>query len=218
MWSRGGLDRIVGTGVDEHVRAVRVVTNTVAICRLTERVGSYSAAIRSLIARFDGHPDTEVVTPAFAGLLGILQTGGGIGATCQTIGNAVTVFVDDDTVVEITIPHWACLIPQEHLHAGIAAIGRRGEIGVVHTAAVLRLGIDRITAHTITAKIVLLEIPGELVEAVRVEDIVDEVVPVEEVGDRRILVFIRLLREIDREIKVVPGGVDTGPGRIATGR
>ena len=114
----------------------------------------------------------------------------------------MTVLMDDDAVIEIAISLRICQVPQVHLHPGIAAIGRGSEIGIVDAAAVLRLGIDRIAANAPVCAIVLLEITAGLVKTIPVENIMHDVVPVKEVGNRGVLVLIGFLAEVDREQEV----------------
>ena len=64
------------------------------------------------------------------------------------------------------------------------AIGGRVEVGVVGVAAVLGFGVDLVVAEPALAVVVDLEVAGRLGEAVVVGDVVDDVVPVEQVGDR----------------------------------
>ena len=67
---------------------------------------------------------------------------------------------------------------------GLLAIGGRREVGVVGAAAVLRFGQHRVRARATLAEVVDLEVARGFVETVRVQDVVDDVVQVEEVLDR----------------------------------
>jgi hypothetical protein len=71
-----------------------------------------------------------------------------------------------------------------------AAVGGGGEVGVVGAAAVLRLGVDRVVARAALAEVVLSGSCRRPREAVAVQLVVDDVVEVEEVGDRRFLVDV----------------------------
>ena len=63
--------------------------------------------------------------------------------------------------------------PEIHLHAGIEAVGWRGEVGVAESAAVLGLGVDRITARTAGNEILFLEVARGLGEAVHIQLVVN---------------------------------------------
>ena len=99
--------------------------------------------------------------------------------------------------------------PLEHLHARVGAVRRGGEVGVVGAGAVLGVGIHRVTAGAAAAVVVLLEVTGGLIEAVLVKEIVDDVVPVEEIDDRRVLVVDRALGEVEGR-QEVEGGATVG--------
>ena len=63
-------------------------------------------------------------------------------------------------------------VPEVHLHARTAAVGRRREVGVVRAAAILRFGVDGIVADAAVAEVVRLEVACGFVEAVAVELVV----------------------------------------------
>ena len=92
--------------------------------------------------------------------------------------------------------------PIVHLHAPILAIGRRAEIGIVGAPAILSFGDYLVETFTATVVVVLLEVAALLIEAVAVPDVVHQVVPEEEVGDRSILIGRRGLAEVQREVEV----------------
>ena len=92
--------------------------------------------------------------------------------------------------------------PDEHLHARALAVGRRAEVRVVGAAAVLRLGAHGVVAGAAAAVVVDLEVAARLVEAVLVLDVVDDVVPVEQVRHRGRPVGARRLRQVQREVEV----------------
>jgi len=66
----------------------------------------------------------------------------------------------------------------------------RHEVGIIVTAAVLRVGNNTITFTTTTAEVVLLEVATLLVESVTVEKIVNHVRCVEELGDGEVDVVL----------------------------
>ena len=80
--------------------------------------------------------------------------------------------------------------PDEHLHPRADAVNVGVEVGVVRPRPVLRLGAHVVVGaerrdHGASAVVVDLEVAGDFVEAVLVEHVVDDVVPVEEIRDRR---------------------------------
>ena len=75
--------------------------------------------------------------------------------------------------------------PLEHLHAAGPPVRRRAEVGVVEAAAVLGLRLHGVAGLAAASVVRLLEVAGLLVEAVAVQDVVEDVVPVEEVRHRR---------------------------------
>ena len=202
MRYRGGLDRIIGTGIDRHVRAIGIIPNTASICRLTEGIGPDTTSVCALITRFNRHPGAKVIAPTLAGLFTVVETTRCSRTTCQSIGYAMTIFVHNDAVIEISIARRTGLRPHIHLHAGIAAIRRCGEIGIVQTATILRLGKNRVTAGSAITKIVFLKITAGLVKAVLMKHVMNQVIPVEKIRDSRILILAGILVEIDREREI----------------
>ena len=59
-----------------------------------------------------------------------------------------------------------------HLHAAAAAVGRRGEVGVVGAGGVLRFGPDPIAADPAPAEVVVLEVARRLGEPQQIETVV----------------------------------------------
>ena len=80
-----------------------------------------------------------------------------------------------------------------HLHPRRGAVGRRGEVGVVGASAgaVLGVGLDGVVAQAAAAVVVGLEVARGRREAVLVMDVVENVVPVEQIGDRGLRVVER---------------------------
>ena len=139
------------------------------------------------------------VRKTFTGLLIIAQATGVGRPTYQAIGNAVTVFVRDDAVLEIAIALRTGLVPQEHLHARLLPIRWRPEVGVVHALPVLRFGIHRIATQATATMVVDLEVAADFIETEGIGDIVDDVVHVEQVGHRRRFVAAGLRRQIQHK-------------------
>jgi len=126
------------------------------------------------------------------------------------------------TVVQVAIEVRVLGGPDVHAHARALAVRRGSKVGVVVAGAVLGVGLDGVAAEAAVAKVVLLEVARHLVEAVLVEDVVDDVVPVEQVGDRSVNVLLRVLREVDRVVEgqrgaavravvVLPAAAAAGP-------
>ena len=88
-----------------------------------------------------------------------------------------------------------------HLHAARGAIRRSGEVCIVCAAAILRICLYSVIAAATAAEIACLEIPCALREAYGVEFVVNPVVEVEQMRDRRARVGDRRQGEIGREIK-----------------
>ena len=83
----------------------------------------------------------------------------------------MTVLVNNDAIIEVTVAVRISQIPQVHLHTRIEAVRWRSEIRIVDATAVLRLGKNRIISRTTPAVIVLLEVTAGLVETVLIKNI-----------------------------------------------
>ena len=206
----------VGLGVDGHGVGVVIEADATA--------GGVLAHAEDGVLVVLGPPaeeDGEAVTVALthAASLAGAHAVGVAGSTGETVANTVGVLVDDNAVVEVAVEHGADLVPEVHPHPGALTVGRGGEVGVVVAGAVLGVGLDGVVAETAVAEVVLLEVAGDLVKTVLVEDVVDDVVPVEEVGGSGINVLAGLLGEVDGEVKVqveaTAGAVVVLPGDAA---
>ena len=82
-------------------------------------------------------------------------------------------------------------IPEEHLHPGIIAVGRGGEVGVVGAAAVLRVSVYGVSSDTAVAVVVFLEVTPRLVKGIVVEPVVQ---PVDAVKQLRLCGFAQFTR------------------------
>lgn len=100
--------------------------------------------------------------------------------------------MNDDPSFEIAVTIRGRGVPQVHPAASVLAIGWRHEVRVVEPAAILRVRNHSIVARTPTPKVVLLEVAGDLVEAVPIVQVVDHVRCVEELRDGGINVLLRL--------------------------
>ena len=111
----------------------------------------------------------------------------------------MAVLVHDDAVVEITVQVGRGRRPHVHLHAGTASVWRCREVGIVGAAAILRLGAHIVIAHTAAAVVVHLEVTSRLIEAVLILNVVNDVVPVEQVRDGSVPVGRRGGGQVERE-------------------
>jgi D-arabinose 1-dehydrogenase-like Zn-dependent alcohol dehydrogenase len=180
-------------GVNAHAGTVGIVADTVAGSRFTQSISADAASVCTQVAGFYGHHQTKVIAPPFTHLLGIIQAARVKTTTCQTDGDTMTILVDYDAVVQIAVPVGISQIPQIHLHPGIAAICRCREIGIVGSAAILRFGVHRVAGGATAAVIVFLEVTTGFIEAVMIEHIMNQVVPVEEIGNGGRFIIIRVL-------------------------
>ena len=220
----------IGEVVHPEVRAVRSRAYAWARDRFGQCERSDPPGVRALVPRGHGHDKAEEIAPALPHLFGIGQTAGVGGATHEPVRHAMRVLMGDDAIVQVTVDRRGCRVPQEHLHARIAAVRRSGEVGIVGPAAVLCISEHMVTSHATIAIVVLLEIAARFIEPVLVPHVVDDVVPVEEVGDRGILVRGGGLGQVDGEVEVevdpsvravaraiVPVGILLGPDVVASG-
>jgi hypothetical protein len=96
-------DRREGERVDAHVGRIGITANTLSVVRLPKYKSAHAAFLCGYIARFYRGNQGKPVAPAFAHLFGIAEATGLARAAGQAVGDAVSVFVRDDTVVEITV-------------------------------------------------------------------------------------------------------------------
>src|SRR5690606_2948564 len=193
---REAVDAEVGGVGGARAREGRTADRA-AVGGLAGGVGASAAARRAGVARLDREDEAEVVADALAGLLAVVHAADGARTADEAAGVAVAVLVRDDAVVEVAVALWAREAPQVHLHARALAVDGRDEVGVVDTTAVLGLGADVVVAEAAVAVVVDLEVPRRLVPAVAPEDVVDDVVPVEQVGDGGLAVGARGLVEVE---------------------
>jgi hypothetical protein len=105
--------------------------------------------------------------------------------------------VDDDTCLEVTITVGDGSVPEVHAHATVLTIGRGHEVGVVISGTVLSVGDDTIVLASTTTEVVLLEVTSDLIEAVAVVEIVDQVGGIEELGHGGVDVLLGLSEGVD---------------------
>jgi hypothetical protein len=84
------------------------------------------------------------------------------------------------------------------LHPGAAAIDTGSHVGVVGAAAVLSFGANVVVAKSATAVVIDLEVTGCFCKAITVGDIVNDVIPVKQVGYGRWTIGSRFLGKIER--------------------
>ena len=193
-------DTLVGVVVDRGIGAVGLRADARAVRRLTEKVRSDAAGIVTSITYFRRIDQSKPVTPTLTALLRIAQATGVAGPAYLTDRNAVAVLVDDDAVVQVTIPCGTYLVAREHLHPRPPAIRGSGEVRIAGAAPVLSFRLHVVTALAPIIEVIDLEVAASLVEAVLVLHVVDDVVPVEEVGNRGALVAARQPAEVDSEV------------------
>ena len=231
---REAADVAVGEAVDGEVGGVAGRADAGARDRLVEGVGPDAAAGLADVAVLDRHHEAEPVTPALAHLLAVGEAAVGAGAARDADRDAVAHLVRDDAVVEVTVALGARGVPEVHLDAGDAAVGRAEVAGVVDVAAVLPFGAEGVAPLAAVAEVVLLEVAADLIEPVLIEDVVDEVIPVEQVRHRGRAVGAGLHREVEVEVEdevlaavrrvvravgaAAAAGVDVGPGVVPARR
>jgi hypothetical protein len=84
------------------------------------------------------------------------------------------------------------------------SIRRSGKVGIVITGSILSVGLDSIISNTSISKVIFLEVSRSLIKTVFVKDVVDQVIPEEEVGDGSVNIlnglFIKVNGEIEDEV------------------
>ena len=95
----------------------------------------------------------------------------------------------DDPIVHVRIAVGRGRGPYIHLHARTRTIGRCREIRVVRTAGILRIGDHVIVSGSASSLIVILEISTGLIKSINIREIVYDVVPIEKIDDRGLLIF-----------------------------
>ena len=116
----------------------------------------------------------------------------------------MTVLMDNDPVVKISVPIGSWCGPGIHLHSWRRTIGRGGKIGIVgvaHIGAVLGLCLNGVTPCASVAIVVGLEISRCFIEAISIVYVVQNVVPVKQIGDGSVLISRRCQAQIYREIE-----------------
>ena len=57
-------------------------------------------------------------------------------------------FVDNDSLIKVTINVWVAGIPQKHLHATSSSVRRSSEIRIIKSNSILRIGLNCVTGDT----------------------------------------------------------------------
>ena len=179
------VDVLVSPRIDRRIRAVPLRANSGTSCRLAQKVRANPAPPHCRCVRRPGGVDEgPPVAQSLSWLLRVAQTVD-IGWTAhETVGNTVTVFVHDNTGVQITRSRGICGGPNVHLHARPLTVGRREHVGIVGAAAIERFGTKIIVAETAPTVVVDLKVARRLGEAVTILNIMDDIRPVEQVRYR----------------------------------
>ena len=193
------LDALVGLGVDGHRGRVQVVADTggVAVDPRTHAV-----VLLAGVAGLETDGGRVEVGPALAHTTGLEQVKapGVPGTTGETVGQTVSVLMDDDTGLERAVAYGLgvgpdvparcqfCHVQQKlqvdlHPHAAGLAIWGSGEVRVVSARAVLSVQEDEVVANTTGAVVVDLEVTGALIETELVQQVVVLVGGVEQLGN-----------------------------------
>lgn len=98
------------------------------------------------------------------------------------------VLVDDDSGIKARVSSGGAISPEVHPHSARRAVCRSGKVGIVSTAAILRVQDDEIVATTALAIVVDLKVSSSLVETQKVQEIVILVGRVKQLRDRGITV------------------------------
>ena len=122
-------------------------------------------------------------------MFAVAQARGIARSTRETVTNSVRVFMYDDPIIHIGIAIGIGRCPYIHLHAGTGSIGRCREIRIVRTTRILCIGDDVIVAGTASSLVVVLEISTRFIESVHIGQIMNDIIPIEKIYDRRFLII-----------------------------
>lgn len=150
------------------------------------------------------------------------------GTTGKSGRETMTVFVDDNTSLEVTIPPGSGDVPHIHSHSGHGSVGRSHKVGtgdqrklrvtwvrvnlLVESGPILGVEDDGITTSPTFTKVVGLEVTRELIETESVEQVMVHVAGVEELGDDKVDVLFggetfRLSILVNKDHAIVDGSV-----------
>ena len=170
------------------------------IAQQQRRVAAHGVIAVQIIALLRQHCDGQKVRPTLAHTTGLPRTDSH-STSDETIAHAMPVFVDDDVIVEVAVTVRVRPGPDIHLHASGAAISWCREIRIVCAAAILCIGLHRITACATATKVVGLEVSRALRETQPIQSVVNPIVHVEQLRHQRRLIGRRRLGGINREIE-----------------
>ena len=221
----GGRGRAVGRAVHGEVRGVgrareRLVArpaDAAASGGLPDEVVPDGAKRRPGVGRVHGEHEAEEVAPALAHLLQVVEAGDVVGAAGKADRDPVAVLVHDDARIKVSIGLGHRVGAEVHLHPGLRAIGGGKEIRVAissHEGSVLRFSPNVVVPEAARPVVVHLEVAAGGVEPVVVHDVVDDVAPVEEVGDRGRRVVHRVQRKVERGVEHEPGAAVGAAPRV----
>ena len=193
--------------IDGHVEAVWEVANAGTVNGFTQYVGpecvTFCGQVRIALSQHQ-RPEIAPALAHAAALQGIERIR--VGSTAgQAIGDAMTEFVDNDLVVEITVPFNSRDVPDKHPHPATLSVGWCLESSVVCDTEVgsgLDIGNDLIIAQTTLAVIIELEVARFRIKTISRMDIVQHVVRIEQLCCGSIGIRQRVQPEVDREVKV----------------
>ena len=192
-------------GVLVGVRAIRIMPNSIVVvlsqaAELIAGVSTGSINSIRVISGLTKEAETVKIGPSFTHPFGLQSTDEGPPAN-QTRAQPMSIFVQHNLCIEITVAVGSRPGKGVHLHAARKAIGRRAEIGIIRATAILSVRLHTIVTHTTTIEIGILEVTGRLREAQVIELVVHEVVPVEELDNGSIPISVRTLSQIEGRIK-----------------
>jgi hypothetical protein len=185
------INTLIRIRIRRQTRRVQVIPNPLRIIRnpITHRV-ILRPRIRLLKVNSDGHE----ISPSLAHTTRLedVKASGVGGAAGEAVGHAVGVLVDYDAGVETAVAVGRARVPDVHAHHARLSIRRGSEVGIVRARPILRIQNNRIPSLASRTIVVSLEVPRRLVEAERVEEIMVHIRGVEELGDRRVDVLLRV--------------------------
>lgn len=225
----------VKVGIDVRVgrQAGRVGVGTDAGGRVTDP-GAHGVVGGTGVAGVETDGRGEEVGPALAHTAGLAggETARVGRSTGETVGQPVDVLVDNDTSLEGAVTTRSRVGPEVHPHAAILTIWGGRKISIICSAAILGVKDDKVVALTTLTVVVGLEVAGRLVEAEGVQQVVQLVGRVEELGDGGVPVRdgvgggdrVGVLEDerggagaVVVEVAGAAGRVDLGNGVVATG-
>ena len=171
-----------GGGVDAKIGAIGEGAEAITITLLPRQPVADGYGCLAGVVLFLRESNPEEIAPALAPLLGATQTAR-TGAADEAVRNPMTIFMDDDHIIERAIAEYTIGIraTKVYLHPPRVAIGGGAKVGIIQATTILRLSQNGIGACAAVAIVVPLEVTAHFIKAIVVKDIVDDVVPIEQV-------------------------------------